>query len=239
MKLIILAIFVSLGLEANELLVPNIKKIHEAVKKTGTSPCATCDGQTAQTERTADLDSPHNRKTIKLSVLSPARAQEVFNLLRDDEDNSFNYTIEGCFARAHRMAQLMDEMGIISGKAIVDGKFYMVSKYGEYGWSFHMASVVLVPDKNNKLIPTVFDPALFNHPVSFEEWKKRLMKDPKSELYSDYFTSRFHYGPDTRHIDLSEYNEDELEEAKKTNRDNRRMGEMLTMFETAPKKGRK
>lgn len=235
MKLLILIIFVSLGLEAKELALPNIKNFQEAVKKTGNPPCMTCQEQLSNETKTSELYSPFNRKTIELSVLSSERALEVFNLLKNDEDNSFNYPPEGCFARAHRMAQLMDEMDIVSGKVFLEGVFHMESKYEEYAWSYHTASVVLVRDKNNKLTPTIFDPSLFERPVTIEEFKNRLMKDSRSKFHSQYFTRRYNYDPDNRHDDLSNYDEDQLEDMKKVIAEKRRLGEMLEMLESSAK----
>lgn len=233
-KLLILTIFVSLGLEAKELSIPNIKKFQEAVKKTGTPPCMTCQELEASNQSTSEIYSPFNRKNIELSILSPERAMEVFKTLKNDEDNAFNFPVEGCFARAHRMAQVMDEMDIVSGKAFLEGEFYFNDKFGSYGWSYHVASVVLVRDKKNKLVPTVFDPGLFDRPVSLDEWKKLITKDPKSKLRSEYLTKRFNYDPDNRHDDLTQYDEEQIENMKAEIKDKRRQGEMLEMLDRLP-----
>lgn len=200
--------------------------------------CSACEQSQAIT---GTVYSPHNKKNIELTILSEDRVKEVFKKIKEDEDIPFNYPYEDCYARAHKAALDLDEMGIVSGKAFVEGEMYFKMKHAEFGWSYHVANLVLVK-KGNKLVPTIIDPATFDRPVPVEEWKAFLLKDPKSKKVSEYYTKRFNYDPETRHDDLKNYDEEELENMTATNRSNIRKAEMLEMaerLEAKEKKGKK
>lgn len=195
--------------------------------------CSTCDGAESTT---GTIYSPHNKKNIELTVLSEDRLKDVFKKIQDDEDNSFAYPYEGCFARAHKMAMVMDDLGIVSGKAFVEGQMHFKTKEAEFTWTYHVASLVLVK-KGKKLVPMIIDPAIFKRPVTHDEWKAFLLKDPKSKKSSEYFTKRFNYDPETRHADLKEYNEDEIDNMNSTNRQNNRNAEMMKLADKIDTQG--
>lgn len=218
------------SLEAKDKLKNQISTFNDSVKKAGTldyqKNCASISSNTNYTRQKSTVYSKLNKKTIELSVLSESEAKQVFDTLKADEDNAFNYPLDGCYARAHMMASKMDDMGIVSGKAFVEGELYVETKLGEANWSYHVASLVLVNVKG-KPVPTVFDPGMFDKPVSYEEWKKKLLADKRGKLQSEYFTSRFNYDPDSRYDDMEDYLEDQVEDMKETTRKNRIMGEVM------------
>lgn len=238
----LIAILLTLNLHtlwANDDLANQLKSFSKKVSTAGAlnykDDCSECAQSSSQTE---SLYSAHNKKSIELTVLSEERAMDVFKKLKADEDIPFNFPYEGCFARAHKMALNMDDMGIVSGKAFVEGNLYIDIKGEEIGWSYHVASLVLVK-KNGKTIPTVIDPGLFDRPVSFEKWKAALLKNKKSKKTSEYFTKRFNYDPDNRHDNLNGYDEDQLEDMKLQNRNYSRMAEMMQMTQKLDSKGQK
>lgn len=205
------------SLYATDGLPTQIATINEEVKNALTpnyiNNCAPIEAQTRILEKST-VYSKLNKKTIKLSVLSEAHAKEVFNKLKNDADNSFEYPLEGCYARAHRMAMQMDQMGIVSGKAFIEGDNLVVdTSFGEVEWSYHVTSLVIIK-VGNKLVPSVIDPAMFEKPVSYDEWKARILKRPESKFVSEYFTKKFNMDPDTRHEDLTSYDPIEIEVSK-------------------------
>lgn len=223
---------------ANKEFAAKLRSFEKTAKTAGSPPTnGYCQPLAHPNETTTSIYSAHNRKQIELTVLSAERAQEVFSILAKDEENSFNFPMDGCYARAHRMAQLMDEMDIVSGKAFIEGNLYVDSKEVEIGWSYHVASLIAVK-KNGKIIPTVIDPVLFNRPVPYTEWKAKLLAKPKSKLVSEYFTKRFNYDPDSRHDDMSDYLEDDIENMKDTIKMNSRLGDMLQLMEKKKEKSR-
>lgn len=232
-RILLLCLFVSLSftsLEAKDKLKKQISTFNDSVKKAGTldykNNCASVSSNTNYTREKSTVYSKLNKKTIELTVLSEAEAKQVFETLKSDEDNAFNYPLDGCYARAHMMASKMDGMGIVSGKAFVEGNLFVDTKLGEANWSYHVASLVLVK-VNGKTVPTVFDPGMFDKPVSYEVWKKKLLADKRAELQSEYFTSRFNYDPDSRYDDMEDYLEDQVEDMKDTTRKNRTIGEVM------------
>ena len=218
------------SLQAKNPLASQIKNFNETVKKVGTldyaGACSSLAPTTSYRAEQSTVYSKFNKKTIELTVLSESYAKEVFNTLKQDEENSFNYPLDGCYARAAKMATNMDEMGIVSGKAFIEGDLLVDTTQGEANWSYHVASLVLVKVKN-KLVPTVFDPSLFDKPVSYTEWKALILKKKGSKLQSEYFTKRFNYDPDSRYDDMEAYQEDQLEDMRDTTRKNRIIGEGL------------
>jgi hypothetical protein len=212
-----------------------LKSIQSQIKKSGSIDYKANCGQCQQSEaQTTSVYSSLNKKSVELSVLSEERANEVFNKLKNDEEIPFDYPLDGCYARAHKMALDMDDMGIISGKAFIEGDMYVDTKMTEAEWSYHVASLIMVK-KNGKNIPTIIDPVLFDHPVSYDEWKGLLLKNPKSKKTSEYFTKRFNYDPDSRHSDLYNYSEDDLDNMNQTNRGNARLKDMMQVMQQGKK----
>ncbi|MBC7712022.1 MAG: hypothetical protein H7177_01695 [Rhizobacter sp.] len=225
------------SLYASDALTDQLKSFSSKIKSAGSIDTDENCSQCAQSQvQSATVYSALNKKSVELTVMTEERAMDVFNKLKNDEDIPFNYPLDGCYARAHKMALDMDDMGIVSGKAFVEGELFVDTKLGEAGWSYHVASLVMVK-KNGKNIPTVIDPGLFDHPVSYDEWKSFLLKNPNSRMKSEYFTKRFNYDPDSRHADLKDYSEEDLDSMKQTNRNYGRMGEMLEMTQKLSAKG--
>jgi len=234
--LAILLIFNFQSLWANDDLTNQLKSFSKNVSSAGTinntENCSSCEQSLSQTET---IYSKHNKKSIELSVLSEKQALDIFKMLKINEDVPLIYPMDGCYARAHQMAMLIDDMGLVSGKAFIEGNLYADTKYGEVNWSYHVASLILVK-KNNKAVPMVIDPGLFDKPVPYKTWKALLLKNPKAKLGSEYFTKRFNYDPETRHVDMKDYAEEDIENMKETNRSNRRSGEMLEFMNQGQKK---
>jgi hypothetical protein len=212
-SLLALLIVFSTSLFADEFLNKHIKSFNEDMKKVGMPPKSTYCIETLKSTNPnlATLYSAENNKTIELSILSESRAKDVFNKLKNDEDNSFNFISEGCYARAQKMALMMDDMDIMSGKIFAEGAFPMKGKDWEGTWEYHTASLIMVK-KNKKLIPTVLDPALFDHPVTIDEWKAKLMKDSKSQLKDTFYTTRFIYNRENKNVDATDYSLDQIED---------------------------
>ena len=221
------------SLHAKDKLKGQISTFNDSVKKTGTldyvnncASCASINSKSTFSREKSSVYSALNKKKIELTVLSEEEASQVFKTLKDDEDNSFNFPLDGCYARAHLMASRMDDMGIISGKAFVEGNLYVDTTIGEAHWSYHVASLVLVK-VNGVNVPTVIDPGMFDKPVSFEVWKKKLLSDKRASLKQEFYTSRFNYDPSSLNNDMEDYLEDEVQDMKEATRSNRVIGEVM------------
>lgn len=167
--------------------------------------CTSC--QPASSSFPTDtISSPSNKQNVTLSVLTEEKAQEVFNKLASRSDIPFNYAKDGCFARAHKMAMLMDDEKIISGKVFLQGKFYAQSKSGPVFWTYHVTPVVLV-NMNGKNEVYVMDPSIFDKPVPLAELKKGLSRSPRSLFLEEYFTNRFSYDLNDKDKELANYSD--------------------------------
>jgi hypothetical protein len=132
-----------------------------------------------------------------VTVLSPQKAEELFKLLAEDKNVPFRFADEGCYARAHYMAQKLERLGVISGKVFIEGQYLHVaspeSPNKEVYWGFHVASVVKVR-VGNKIENMVFDPSIFSKPVTIAEWED-IQTRPPGRFKTAYFGKRFQYRP--------------------------------------------
>jgi hypothetical protein len=118
--------------------------------------------------------------------------------LASNQKIPFGYAYDGCYARAAKMSKILEEKGIISGKAFVEGNLNVVSPVlGDVHWWYHVAPVILVKI-DDKEIPYVIDPSLFKKPVPFSEWRDSMTGGDKTHLSREYFTNRFSYSPDDK-----------------------------------------
>ncbi len=217
--LITIAIFLSSS-RADDSLQNIIKNLNRDLSKSGTidyaKACGTCSLTKQASFPKANLFSKSNNQTISLSILTEDEVSLIFNELSSNVDIPFKYPVDGCYARAHKMVQILEKKGIIAGKAFVEGELYVDSKiFGEIGWSYHVAPVVLVK-KGNENIPYIIDPSLFSKPVTFEEWKKTMLSKPKSVFEKEYFTNRFAYDPRDGESKLSTYTNESIKDMEST-----------------------
>ena len=124
-----------------------------------------------------------------VSVVSWAKASQVFAQMKGQRQIAFRYPIDGCYARAHLMGKLMIGMGLQPGKAwafddkAMDDKKAPPRLYastanhpkGGVWWKYHVAPVLGVRDKNGSVRIVVIDPSLFDEPVSLARWQKRMV----------------------------------------------------------------
>lgn len=220
LALILLNVTAFASSSANENLKRTIKKVAPAVASAGTidykSGCATCT-QIGQAAKTASLYSKENNQKVDLTVLSEDEVNSIFSDLASRDDIPFGFPMDGCYARAHKMVRIMEDQGIIAGKAFVEGELYIDSKFGEVGWSYHVAPVVLVK-KGGKVSPYIIDPSLFQKPVPYETWKGKMLEKKKASLEHEYFTNRFAYDPDDKNAKYTDYQEEQLADMNNANR---------------------
>ncbi len=170
-----------------------------------------CPVQPATTARpTANLISKTNEATVALSILSPAEANQLFAEMAAVKYIPFGYPYDGCYARAHQMAILMENKGIISGKAFVAGDILIDTDVGEINWGYHVAPVVFVQEKDG-LVPYVIDPSLSKKIIPYTEWKAMMLVKPASIIDDEYFTNRFAFSPSDRSNELTEFDPAHIE----------------------------
>jgi hypothetical protein len=111
------------------------------------------------------------------------QALRLFDRLADNRDMVFEKITEKCYARAHLMARAMEREGytprkawaVVGGKKFPDVFFQFRDAAGQsLKWRFHVAAALPVRQANGRVRNMVFDPALFDGPVTLREWGKAL-----------------------------------------------------------------
>lgn len=88
---------------------------------------------------------------------------------------SFDYKIDGCYARAHLMRKILAEkFGYDCQKIFVEGKLRAINTGACGGqcvqWGWHVALNVKTTDVTGTLTDLVIDPSLFDRACSINEW---------------------------------------------------------------------
>jgi len=123
--------------------------------------------------------------------LSVADAQKLFDKLAKDKNIPFDYPLDCCFARAHEMCRLLIAEGVECNKTWYYSSGWPpegstksapanlsvsglprtgVIPSGSLTWTYHVAPTVVVDGQ-----PMVFDPSLFNDPVTLDEWHSKMV----------------------------------------------------------------
>src|SRR5262249_16599455 len=119
----------------------------------------------------------------------PATYQQaiaLFDQLAGRTDLAFGYPKEACFARAHILCEDALDEGFMPKKAwAIDkekkSRFVFTTPNGKRirHWC-HAAMAMPVKAPDDKIEDLVFDPALFDGPVSLAEWGRTINAPPES-----------------------------------------------------------
>lgn len=186
--------------------VQNIKQV---------PPCDTCNIEPVLSHEKSSQLTDYIGEPIELSVLTLDEANKITSEFVNNKNLPFDYALEGCYARAHKMAFMMDEKGIISGKAFVMGRLFASTKYGNAKWGYHVAPVVLVK-LNEEIKPYIIDPGLYDHAVPYDEWRDLITgqrpNSPKvvRNMHPEFYTKRFNYDPPHAKDRMTEFNKADL-----------------------------
>lgn len=148
--------------------------------------------------------------------------QNVFNILKSSRHIPFDYTKDGCWARAHKMVQILNELGYKCEKQWIIGNLGATSVNNAnccIEWGFHVAPVIKKANygKNSieyaVYVDVVMDPSLFNEPVTVDKWEKACLKtrcNPKANvIYTRRTASEIYKLPyEERDDDYSKTNQD-------------------------------
>ena len=111
--------------------------------------------------------------------LTMKEAEELFEYLAEQDDIAFGYPVDGCYSRAHIMAQRMKELGIPED---IIGKVWTFSTdrplrvdtnnhpEGFVEWVYHVAPTIEVTDENGNVVDITIDPSIETGPVTTDEW---------------------------------------------------------------------
>ncbi len=133
---------------------------------------------------------------LNLSVISKDLAESIFTILKDKSGIPFAYKKDGCYARAHYVAMILDEYCINSAKA------YLLRDLNN-NWSYHVANIVLVKDED-RIIPYIIDPSVESRAVPLDEWISSV-KGYNYRSSTLHITSKYIYRKDDLKLKHNEY----------------------------------
>src|SRR5438105_3066697 len=128
------------------------------------------------------MQPPHPTDAIPME-----RALEVFVDLASQRNIAFGYLEDGCHARAHLMVQRLLHLGLPPRKvwAFARSKADMLwvhpprKRESVVIWAFHVAPAIHVQDETGFVRDMVLEPALFDRPVTIDEWCDALHDTPR------------------------------------------------------------
>jgi hypothetical protein len=110
-------------------------------------------------------------------AISLAEAVELFNEIAD-LPYVYEHFQEGCYARAHLICAYMKSKGFDALKAweIEDryNKLKVERDGQEASWWYHVAAAIRVRFPDGEVKPVVFDPAIFDGPVTTAQWASNM-----------------------------------------------------------------
>lgn len=138
---------------------------------------------------------------VPVSILSPEKAALLFHELKQAPHIPYRYPPDGCHARATAMSEIAGQQGIELIRIYAEGKLQAkaLSPFQPSRWDMHVAPAAMVSQNGQRQL-MVFDPSLFDHPVTEQEWKNRLLyQDPEKpypvEIQRVYYGGRHQYLP--------------------------------------------
>ncbi len=115
----------------------------------------------------------------------------------------FQYVVDGCYARAHKMRQIMlDDYNIACEKvfSFEDVTGFLAVDAGDccVYWWYHVAPLVTVKSVGGGYTKWVVDPSMFDEPVSIATWtaaQENLTCSPSANWGYTEITPGYIYGP--------------------------------------------
>jgi len=106
-----------------------------------------------------------SKKTISMD-----RAQELLDMAAFRKDIPWNYTLDGCYARAHIMARSFEAEGVHVDKAWLRGSLRIPGQPEGMNWGYHVAPLVYVEKENGEIQEMIIDPSISQEPLTPKEW---------------------------------------------------------------------
>lgn len=249
----LLSLFICYSAKSSDIkndVLKQIKKIHTTAKTAGEVKSKNCKPPLKGAPN--KINSGYVRgqfgEKIKISVLSKRYAFDLFKEISNLKHIPFRYPEDGCYARAHEISHFLEKKGIISGKIFIEGDLKVKTKNSPKGyaqWHFHVASTIKVKE-GNKEVTYVFDPSLFNKPVTIDEWfsiqtnhppSKSRFKKPK-KVSINHFKKRVHLNSQNKkNLKISEmkpFAHNKISSVKAYNSSKRyNAGKFYTLYQTS------
>lgn len=136
--------------------------------------------------------------------LTPYQAEWLYDYLSGLGDEiPYEYGNDGCYARADRMAQHMEALGLKVDKVFVDGypgklRYFPPGEGTPIVWDWHVAPSVAVQGMGSAADPVVLDPSVGRGLMLASEWKKVFGADKGQTNIVPASIYRSRYDPKTK-----------------------------------------
>ena len=144
--------------------------------------------------------------------ISPETAAQLFSELAAERflvegggeaQIPFHYPVDGCYARARRMAEILTEKGYASERVFAVSRVPNPSGIGARGglrvqtpfagdvpageapaveWWYHTAPILRVRDPQRGVVQMVIDPSIASGPVTIEQWTGLMRNEPFARM---------------------------------------------------------
>ena len=141
-----------------------------------------------------------NGVEIPVSMVSYNSALKIFQYLQSQSDIPYWNITGGCHAKAHKLAKIVEDIGVITVKVWIHGdlRVYRNDQIDGYAsWNYHVAPAVKVDYRNRKSL-WILDPSLAKQPLPIDQWTNLIEK----KRYHLSITTRFQFDPATDEITL-------------------------------------
>ena len=140
----------------------------------------------------------------EIEVLSEQAATELFSQMSTltffnsagvEMPVPYHYPADGCYARAHLMAQRMTALGYSSQKKFiistapggltVESNFSIDAPAGTTpttNWWYHVAPVIIVQRTDGTLEDRIIDPSMASSPITVDQWASMMRSDSFHEM---------------------------------------------------------
>lgn len=134
---------------------------------------------------------PPQTNVGQLSVIDLDKAKELFKKLQADCRIPLEFDAEGCVPRAHAMAKVLEEEGVLAGKAFFEGPVrYYSSLIGEHVTALRHAGILVFIRNGSEIKPYILDPSVASNPLPIEDFQRVISGDPNLKVQ---FANRFQY----------------------------------------------
>lgn len=141
-------------------------------------------------EETKDVVSRFTNETYKVSVLTPDEANQLFKKFQTNSMIPYYLVSDGCYERAYQMTVLAKLKNVQMGKTVAEvlnpevAVIEVPQKNNPWilRWQYHVAPYLFIRSAGGVVEKHIFDPSLFEKPVTEIEFVKKLTQDSKVNL---------------------------------------------------------
>lgn len=121
-----------------------------------------------------DVEDEFSPPTKNPSILTLTQAEKIFNKIKKMKDISFQYQQDGCFARAHIMADRLKNNFQVESRKIWATGVLSPANNPQVQWCYHVAPIIQVRNSNGGIVEMVIDPSISSTLLTKEDWLKKI-----------------------------------------------------------------